>query len=132
MIVDLIVFNMLDFDLILEMDFLKRYRAEINCQRKKVKFTLDNSEKLSFGEGHLKNMSKNCVKGRKMLSKGCSRYLAYVVTKDNGKGLSLKDVLVVQEFFEVFLEDLLGLASKRKVEFCIKFALSTIPISKAL
>lgn len=95
MIVNLIVFDMLEFDLTLSMDFLERYGAEIDCRSKKVKFTLDNGEKPSFGERHLKNMIISCVKVRKMLSKGCYRYLIHVVSKDKDKGISLEYVSIV-------------------------------------
>lgn len=30
--IDLIVFDMFEFDIILEIDFLRRYRVEIECQ----------------------------------------------------------------------------------------------------
>lgn len=36
LVVDLIVFNMLDFDVILGIDFLSKYGAEISCKKKKV------------------------------------------------------------------------------------------------
>ncbi|XP_031278330.1 uncharacterized protein LOC116136801 [Pistacia vera] len=44
MMVDLIVFNTPDFYVILGMDFLSRYGAEIDCRRKKVKFNLDHGD----------------------------------------------------------------------------------------
>lgn len=45
---------------------------------------------------------------RQLLRKGCTRYLAYVMdTRDND--LRLEDIPVVQEFPDVFPEDLLGL-----------------------
>ncbi|XP_031261142.1 uncharacterized protein LOC116119342 [Pistacia vera] len=56
MMVDLIVFNMPDFDIILGMDFLSRYGAEIDCRRKKVKFNLDYGDNFIFGEGHPTSM----------------------------------------------------------------------------
>lgn len=50
--VDLIVFYMPNFDVILGMDFLERYRVEIDCRKKKARFNLDDGDKFSFGEGH--------------------------------------------------------------------------------
>ena len=52
LVVDLIVFDMPDFDVILGMDFLGRNGVEIDCRKKKARFNLDNGDKFSFGEGH--------------------------------------------------------------------------------
>ena len=41
----------------------------------------------------------------------------------------MEDVLVVQEFFDVFLEELPGLPPKREIEFAIEVQSSTDPIS---
>lgn len=95
MMVDLVIFYMSNFDLILGMDFLEQYRVEIDYRIKKVMFTLKVGEKLSFGKGHQKSMIISCVKKRKMLSKGCYRYLAYMASKDKDKSQSLKDVFIV-------------------------------------
>lgn len=130
MMVDLIIFYMSNFDLIFGMDFLEQYRVEIDYQRKKVMFTLKVGEELSFGEGHQKSMIISYVKERKMLSKGCYRYLAYMVSKDKDKSQSLKDVSILWEFPKVFLEDLPRLALKREVEFYIELTSSTAPIFK--
>ncbi|XP_031275527.1 uncharacterized protein LOC116134023 [Pistacia vera] len=70
MMVDLIVFNMPNFDIILGMDFLSRYGAEIDCRRKKVKFNLDNGDNFIFGEGHPTSMMISAAKARKMLKMG--------------------------------------------------------------
>lgn len=51
LLMDLIVFKMPIFDMILGMDFLNRYRAEIDYRKKKVKFSLDNKDEFTFGEG---------------------------------------------------------------------------------
>lgn len=48
--VDLIIFEMSDFDMILGMDFLSKYGAKIDCKKKKVKLSLDNGDKFAFGD----------------------------------------------------------------------------------
>lgn len=42
LLVDIIVFEMLDFDIILRIDFLGRNEAKIDCWCKKVWFSLEN------------------------------------------------------------------------------------------
>ncbi|GKF04256.1 hypothetical protein Tco_0034924, partial [Tanacetum coccineum] len=54
--------------------------------------------------------------------KGCPIFLAYVTTKnaeDKLKEKRLKDVLIFQDFAEVFPEDLSGIPPTRQVEFQI-------------
>lgn len=76
--VDLIVFDMPDFDVILGMDFLGRFGVEIDCRRKKARFNLDDGDKFNFGEGYQLSMLISSVKARKMLRKRCSGYIAHV------------------------------------------------------
>lgn len=51
MTTELIVFDMVDFDVILCMDFFSQYGAEIDCKKKKVRFHLDNGKEFTFDEG---------------------------------------------------------------------------------
>lgn len=81
LIVNLIIFEMLDFDMILGMDFLNKYGAKIDCKKKKIKFNLESGDKFSFGEGRLLSLMVSSVKARKMLNKGCVGYLAQVINK---------------------------------------------------
>ncbi|GKF14280.1 hypothetical protein Tco_0055742 [Tanacetum coccineum] len=61
--------------------------------------------------------------------KGCPIFLAHVTTKeteDKSEDKRLKDVPIVQDFPEVFPEDLSGLPSTRQVEFQIDLIPSSI------
>lgn len=51
---DLIVFYMSNFDMILGIDFLRRNEAKIDYQHKKVRFYLEDGDKLSLVGGTLK------------------------------------------------------------------------------
>lgn len=79
--VDLIMFEMLDFYIILGMDFLNRYEVEIKCKKKKVKFSLDNGDKFSIGMGRLLSLMIINVKDHKMLNKRYIGYLAQVINR---------------------------------------------------
>jgi len=65
-----------------------------------------------------------------LLDEGCQGYLATIVNM-TVEELKLKDIVVVQEFLNVFSKELLGLPPKREIEFVIELALGTKPISKA-
>nr|GEZ93742.1 reverse transcriptase domain-containing protein [Tanacetum cinerariifolium] len=58
----------------------------------------------------------SCTKMQKYMLKGCHVFLAHVTTKkteDKSEGKRLEDVLIIQDFLEVFPEDLLGLSLTR-------------------
>ena len=71
------------------------------------------------------------IKAKKLLDSGCIGYLASVVDISLEQHSEPEDVLVVQEFLEVFLEDLPGLPPDREIEFIIVLIPGTAPISKA-
>ena len=65
---------------------------------------------------------------QRMLRKGCQGYLAYVV--EIGKeGTLVDEIQVVQEFPNVFPDDIAGLPPDREVDFTIYLILGTEPIS---
>lgn len=53
MTTDLIVFDMSDFDVIFSMNFLSWYGTEIDYQKKKIRFHLDDSEEFTFSKGRV-------------------------------------------------------------------------------
>ncbi|GJT35033.1 putative reverse transcriptase domain-containing protein [Tanacetum coccineum] len=64
----------------------------------------------------------SCSKAQEYMAKGCQIFLAQISAKkeeDESEGKQLKDVLIVQDFSEVFPEDLPGLPPSRPVEFQI-------------
>nr|GEZ27820.1 hypothetical protein [Tanacetum cinerariifolium] len=69
------------------------------------------------------------VLARKYMSRGCHAFMAHVIDTSFEKK-SVKDVPVVNEFLDVFPEDLLGILLERQVEFRIDFIPNAIPIAK--
>ncbi|GJX11693.1 RNA-directed DNA polymerase, eukaryota [Tanacetum coccineum] len=68
----------------------------------------------------------SCTKTQKYFLKGCPIFLAHVTTKkDEGKSKEkrLEDVPIVQDFPEVFPEDLSGIPPTRQVEFSKSYLL---------
>lgn len=49
LVIDLIEFNMLDFDVIHNMDILSKYEVETDYRNKKVEFSLGNGDEFTFG-----------------------------------------------------------------------------------
>ena len=71
------------------------------------------------------------IKVKKYLNKGYEVYLALVV-EDRKEGMKLKELSIVNECEDVFLEDLPGLPPERKIEVEIELILGTTPIFQML
>jgi hypothetical protein len=67
---------------------------------------------------------------RKLLRKGCTTYLAYVVDLEK-KEIKLDKIPVVREFPEVFSKELPGLPPERKVEVSIETLPRITPVAQA-
>nr|GEX28621.1 putative reverse transcriptase domain-containing protein [Tanacetum cinerariifolium] len=84
---------------------------------------------------NLKLSILSCTKTQKYIKKGFLIFLAQVTkkeTKDKSKEKRLEDVPTVQDFLEVFPEDLLGLPPTRQVEFQINLVPCAAPMVQAL
>lgn len=67
---------------------------------------------------------------KKLLDKGCSGYVAYVINKSKDE-LKVSDIPIVCEFGVVFPEDLSSLPINREIEFVNDIFLGITVISKA-
>ncbi|GJU62927.1 putative reverse transcriptase domain-containing protein [Tanacetum coccineum] len=75
-----------------------------------------------------------CTKTQKYIEKGFPIFLAHVTTKeieDKSEEKRLEDVPIVQNFPEVFPEDLPGLPPTRQVEFQIDLVPGAAPVARA-
>ncbi|GAB2286516.1 hypothetical protein Dimus_039776 [Dionaea muscipula] len=130
--VDLIFLDMHDFDVILRMDWLSRNHARLDCHEKRICFTMPDETELVF-ECERKDVSVGFISAlcaRNLLRKGCSGFIAYVIDSEKVEQ-EIEDIPTVNEFLDVFPEDLPGLPQDREVEFVIDLAPGTRPISKA-
>ncbi|CAA0832652.1 Uncharacterized mitochondrial protein AtMg00860, partial [Striga hermonthica] len=106
---DCYVIEMRDFDVILGMDCLTRYRADIRTVPRVISF----------------------MQARKSLSKGsCLGYLVSMVSEDDSER-SPERVSIVCEYIDVFLDELPGGPPDRQVEFTIDLVPGAGPVSKA-
>ncbi|KAL0551336.1 hypothetical protein IC582_010422 [Cucumis melo] len=130
--VTLIVLDMLDFDVILGMDWLAANHASIDCSRKEVTFNPPLMASFKFkGEGS-KSLPQviSAIRASKLLSQGTWGILASVVDTREAD-VSLSSEPVVRDYPDVFPEELPGLPPHREVEFAIELEPGTVPISRA-
>ncbi|XP_073031332.1 uncharacterized protein [Primulina eburnea] len=130
---DFIVIPMVAFDVIFGMDWLCAYRAVIDCVEKTVKFLTcdyDSDEFVGLGSS-LSIPLVSCLQATKLLNKGCTGFLALVSDVNRDNNLQIQDIDVVQEYPDVFADDVPDLPPDREVEFVIELSLGTDPISKA-
>ncbi|GKA15704.1 putative reverse transcriptase domain-containing protein [Tanacetum coccineum] len=76
----------------------------------------------------------SCTKAQKYLLEGCPIFLAQVTMKeaeDKSKEKQLEEVPIVQDFPEVFPEDLPGIPPTRQVEFQIDLIPGAAPVARA-
>ena len=127
---DLVALDMRDFDVVLDMDWLSRHRATLDCYKKEVKLHRPGKLEVKF-RGMRRELSSNMISSmaaQRMLRKGCHGYLAYVVEKEK-EGTLVDEIPVVREFPDVFPNDIAGLPPEREVEFTIDLIPGTEPIS---
>ncbi|GKC53440.1 putative reverse transcriptase domain-containing protein, partial [Tanacetum coccineum] len=126
------------FDVIIDMDWLRRCHAVIVCDEKLVRIPYGNETLVFCGnesndgrESQLTIISYS--KAQEYMAKGCQIFLAQISAKkekDKSEGKQLKDVPIVRDFPEVFPEDLSGLPPARPVEFQIDLILGAALVAQ--
>ncbi|KAL0551919.1 hypothetical protein IC582_011012 [Cucumis melo] len=130
--VTLLVLDMLDFDVILGMDWLAANHASIDCSRKEVTFNPPSMASFKFKGGGSRSLPQviSAIRASKLLSQGTWGILASVVDTRE-VDVSLSSEPMVRDYPDVFPEELPGLPPHREVEFAIELEPGTVPISRA-
>ena len=130
LLIDLVLLDIMDFDVILGIDWLSLYYATLDCHSKVVISRIPGEGEFKFF-GDRSFAPKNLISAitaRKMLKKRCQGYLA-LVRDTAAEQKSISDIPVACEVLDVFPDELLGLPPHREIEFCIDVVSSTTPIS---
>ena len=128
---DLFVLPMAGFDVILGMDWLSKYRATVDCYRRRVTLLTKNGQVVDYqaktGAVTPSPVLKACIGGRKNLeSLGMIFALGGEFEANNSSY-----VPIVDDFQDVFPSELPGLPPDREIEFCLDLVPGTSPISIA-
>ena len=127
---DLVELEMVDFDVIMGMDWLSSCYAMVDCRTKMVHFQFPKEAVLEWkgNIGAPRGKFIYYLKANKMMSKGYICHLVRVRNLD-AEPPTLQSIPVVNEFPDVFPEDLSGLPLEREVKFGIDVIPDTQPIS---
>ncbi len=121
-----------EFDMVLGMDWLARYHAVIDCEKRQVHLQEPGCPELVFQacKSTFFTMFISATRARRLIEGGCRAYFASVdlVTRPSP---SFTDIPVVREFQDVFTEELPRMPLEREIEFSIDLIPSTLPITKA-
>ncbi|GJT63499.1 putative reverse transcriptase domain-containing protein [Tanacetum coccineum] len=112
---NLLPLEMSDFDIILGMDWLTQHRATIDCHTKRVIFDdLNNPEFIYHGSRPGKPIRIiSALKTRTLISHGCEGFLASIKDTSSNEP-RLESHPIVQNFPDVFLDELSGLPPERE------------------
>jgi hypothetical protein len=113
-VANLIVLESKGIDVILRMDWLSKYKVLINCAKKSVKMTTPEGKEMEFIAEPVDTAK-------------CVANCANVNQLDASQG---SEVLVVNEFPDVYPEELLGMPPDRDIEFVIELKHGTSHIYK--
>ncbi|XP_075099244.1 uncharacterized protein LOC142176079 [Nicotiana tabacum] len=129
-VVDLVELETLDFDVIMGMDWLESCYAKVGCRTKIVSFEFPGEPVLEWKGDAVAPRGRfiSYLKARKMISKGYIYHLVRVKDAD-AQIPTLQSVPIVNEFPEVFPEDLPGIPPDREIDFGIDLLPGTKPIS---
>nr|GEV17047.1 hypothetical protein [Tanacetum cinerariifolium] len=113
--IDLIPIMLGVFDIVIGMDWLDKYDANILCSQKLVRVLNPQGQEITIYGDKRNGEHKICsvMKARRYLSRGCHAFMAHVIDTSFEKK-SEKDVPVVNKFLDVFLEDLSGIPPERQ------------------
>jgi hypothetical protein len=111
---DLIVINTHGVDVILGMNWLMKYEANVSCDKRTLTLKSPPGEKVVAELRMPKTAKGDC----------------HQISVNSKKANPLEIIRVVSNFPDVFPEELTGMPPERKVEFAIELIPGTAPISK--
>ena len=108
---NLLVIDMTGLEVILGMDWLHEHGVLLDCEQKCASIRRSNGSKIFYFGVRTRPINTN-------------------TTLASLKEKKIEDIPVVQEFPDIFPEDLPGMPPDRELEFAIDLVLGTTPISK--
>ncbi|XP_070025507.1 uncharacterized protein [Nicotiana sylvestris] len=127
---DLVELEMLDFDAIMDMEWLAAFHATVHCRAKIARFHFPGEPALEWVGNAATPRGRfiSYLKARKMIAKGCIYHILRVIDVD-AEIPTLQSIPVLKEYAYVFLDELPGIPPEREMDFGIDLLPGTQPIS---
>ncbi|XP_015078162.1 uncharacterized protein LOC107021966 [Solanum pennellii] len=127
---DLIMLDMIDFDVILGMDWLSPYHVVLDCYAKTVTLSMPGVPPVLWqtAYSHTPTGIISFVRARRLVASGCLAYLAHIRDVSR-EGPSVDSVPVVREYADVLPTELPGLSPVCDIDFAIVLEPGTRSIS---
>eukprot|EP00253_Pinus_taeda_P012641 PITA_12641 len=131
---DLNVLPLGSYDILIGMDWLEKHWSLVDCKTKIIYFkdSLGNKKEMQGIKRPTQVRPITANQLAKCIRKGCQIYavqVGYADSKD--KTAILNNIPVIQEFTDVFPEEIPGLPPKRNIDFTIELVPGAAPVSRA-
>ncbi|XP_027174576.1 uncharacterized protein LOC113774219 [Coffea eugenioides] len=115
------------YDVILGIDWLAKYDAQLDCKRNVVELRIPGEATLRLDvRGSLASSALiSGIRVRKLLSRGAQEFLTFLINTLTDK-LNIEDVPIVGEYPNVFPDELVNLPPEREIEFEINLLPGTL------
>eukprot|EP00253_Pinus_taeda_P030099 PITA_30099 len=132
--VDLNILPLGSYDILISMDWLEKHWSLVDCKTKVIYYR-DQQGNSKEMQGIRRPVQVRPITANQLVQfvwKGCQVYaiqVGYANSKD--KSASLNNIPVIQEFTDVFPEEIPGLPPRRNIDFTIELVLGAAPVSRA-
>ncbi|XP_074315423.1 uncharacterized protein LOC141651618 [Silene latifolia] len=130
--VNVFKFPMRGFEVIVGMDWLGKYKASIDCHQKKVTLWGPKGTRVSYRGFVVKPKFKAiaAITLKSYMRKGCPMFICHI-RDSRSEEPTATEIPVVDEFVDVFPDEIPGLPPKRDIDFNVELKPGTRPISMA-
>ena len=124
------------YDLLIGMNWLEQHKVVLNYFDKTFMCVNDNEQPVTVKGIPRKTVIRqiSALQLKRAVRKGCKAY-AVTITDEASKSekdkLKIEDIPVLNEFTDVFPEEIPGLPPKRELDFTIELVPGAVPSSKA-
>lgn len=131
--VDLNILPLGSYDLLIGMDWLEKHRVILNCYDKTFS-CIDESGNNIRVKGIARKVTVreiSALQAKRAVRKGCKIFAVYILNhNEKAESTEIENILVLNEFKDVFPEKILGLPPRRDIDFSIDLVLGSVPVSK--
>eukprot|EP00253_Pinus_taeda_P015342 PITA_15342 len=131
---DLNILPVGSYDILIGMDWLEKHWSLVDCKTKVIYYRDQQGNRKEM-QGIKQPVQVRLITANQLIKcirKGCQVYaiqVGYANSKD--KSISLHSIPVIQEFTDVFPEEIPGLPLRRNIDFTIELTPGAAPVSRA-